>query len=187
MLFYRHKLTERSPNRHCDWLKSHLRFGSSILLRHANDVYEGNVSVSKYYDKKYRKLVYFLHCDGEVLAFVELEQPKKWVAHEVTYLFVRADYRKLGVASYLYSSIIEDGILLMSGWSQNPKSRGLWMKLIKQEKYNIWAQDILNLERTCQVYFDDGELQSSLKLYQDINKKPRKLNSDIRLFAMKIK
>lgn len=126
-----------------------------------------------------------MHVHGNVVAFVELERPKRWVAQEVTYLFVRPDYRKLKIATHLYDVVIEDGILLMSGWSQNPKSRGLWMKLVANKNYTVWAQDILNLDRICQVYFDDGELQTDLKLYHDINKKPRKLKTDVRLFAMK--
>jgi GNAT superfamily N-acetyltransferase len=117
---------------------------------------------------------------------VELERPKRWCAQEVTYLFVRPDYRKLGVASHLYDIILNDDVLLMSGWSQNPKSKGLWMKLIKEGNYTIWAQDILDLDRICQVFFDeDGELVTNLKLYHDIHKKPRRLKTDVRLFAMK--
>jgi hypothetical protein len=74
----------------------------------------------------------------------------------------------------------------MSGWSQNPKSRGLWMKLIRDESITVWAQDILDLNKICQVYFDDdGELQTSLKLYHDISKKSARLNTDVRLFAMR--
>lgn len=185
MLFYRHKLAERSPTRHCDWLESCLQKGRPTVVRTEQTRY-GDFSVSKYYDREYRKLIYFLHSNGAVLAFVEMERPRRWVAHEVTYLFVRPDYRQHGVASHLYDVILEDGILLMSGWSQNPKSRGLWMKLIKRKEYTVWAQDILDLDRICQVFFNEfGELQTDLKLYHDINKKPRKLKTDVRLFAMK--
>ena len=175
MLFYRHKLAERTPTRHCDWLESCLERGRSTGVC-TEQTSHGDFSVSKYYDRKYRKLIYFLHSNGNVLGFVELERPKRWYAHEVTYLYVRPDFRKHGIAQYLYKTLIDDDILLMSGWSQNPKSRGLWMNLIRDKSITVWAQDILNLERISQVYFnEEGALETDLKLYHDINKKPRNL------------
>lgn len=177
MIFYRHKLTEKTAKSHCAWLTALFNEGRVICKSLKG------IKAYYYYDKQYKKHLYCIVKDFKVVCFCELEKRPRWVAKEVTYLYVLPEYRGMQLAAKLYDVILADSNILISGASQNVKSRGLWLKMIKQSKHIIWAQDLLNLDRIAAIYHEDNKLICDLKLYCDLKKKPRKLKEDIRFLA----
>jgi hypothetical protein len=144
----------------------------------------GGYSLSYHHDKKYSKHLYFLsNKNKEVISFCEFEKflDKKHLV--VTYLFVKAEYRGKRLASKMYAAIVKLGFTVVSGYSQNTKSRLLWVNMIKSGKFNITAKDLISKKTCTDIRVDNkGKLKCSLPVYKDMSKCPPKLSVDVRLF-----
>lgn len=120
-----------------------------------------------------------------VLGFVVLSKIRDWVAMEVNILYVNPLFRGQGVASALYDGVMKDGVIMISGDRQNQKSRSLWLKMVSNPRYTVWAQDLLDLSRHEPIYIDEeGALECKLKLYDDIKTRRRVKRQDIRMIAI---
>lgn len=99
-------------------------------------------------------------------------------------VYVNPEHRGKGLGPLLYDTLLRDGKIIVSGFSQRPPSRKLWVKLAQNPNYTVWAQDIMDLKRASQVEVEDGKLVCDLKLYRDIKTIRRKKREDIRLIAV---
>lgn len=122
----------------------------------------------------------YVICDGwEPIGWVYLRRRKTWVAWEVSQTFVIKEYRGNRYAELLYRTAINDGgVLLASGCSHTKFSKGLWKKFIKDNAFDIWAQDFKNRNSCAQVIYEDGELHCAIPLYHNVWDK-----YDVRLIA----
>ena len=77
------------------------------------------------------------------------------------------EYRGNGYADLLYEAAInKDNLILMSGWSHTKHSIKMWARFVANDTFNIWAQDINNLNRVSPVYEQDGKVVAfDLDLY----------------------
>ncbi len=106
--------------------------------------------------------------DYRPVSWMMLWHQDDWAALEVVQLWTFPAYRGAGNAARLYHAAIDiDDKLIMTGSSHSTASRKLWESFIRKQSFNIWAHEINELEETSDVYFDDGELQCSLPLYDD--------------------
>lgn len=121
-------------------------------------------------------------CPG-VLGFCVLEKIPRWVALETAMLYVNPNARGAGIATSLYDAIMKDGVIVISGYSHNKKSRRLWMKLVQNPKYVTWAHDIIDLSRYAAISVSKNNFECDLKLYEDIKKIRRRRKQDIRIIA----
>jgi GNAT superfamily N-acetyltransferase len=117
------------------------------------------------------------------MGFCALSYLEDWAAIETSILYVSPNFRRMGVAEQLYDAILDDGQIVICGWSHNPKSRALWKKMMSNPKYVIWAQDMNDIDRISDVWFDEeDEMVCNLKVYVDIKVKTCK--EDVRLVAI---
>lgn len=121
----------------------------------------------------------------QVMGYCSLNKLKDWAAIETAILYTSPEWRGQGVAYKLYEWILHDGQIVICGEQHNPKSRALWLKLLQDQRYVVWACDMKNIDRQSDVWIDeDGEIICNLKLYVDIKMKKRKMKEDIRLIAI---
>jgi len=99
-------------------------------------------------------------------------------------LYVNPEYRGKGISSILYDSILSEGVILVSGKMQNAAARRLWIRLVKDSRYTVWAQDLMNLNRCALVSIEEDELDCPLKLYKDLKMRRRKQTEDIRMIVI---
>lgn len=116
--------------------------------------------------------------------FVALSKMPRWTAREVTMVYVNPEIRARGLGQLIYDTVLRDNILLMSGVSHCIKSKRLWMSLIQNPNYQVWAHDIMNLNRCSQVWIEDDDIKCDFQLYRDIKTKRRVQREDIRLLAI---
>lgn len=141
-----------------------------------NDVVRINCSL--------RIIAYALYDEdqSDLIAWVYLRRYKDWMSWEVMQVFVSLEYRNQGLAYKLYSTAIDqDDLIIMSGDRQAKSSRYLWQSFIKQNRFNIFATDILNLDKQSEIFYDEDEdhkLWCSLDVYEKV-----KSDQDIRLIA----
>lgn len=121
-----------------------------------------------------------------IRGFVALTSIRRWKAKEVHLTYVMPQHRRKNYAYRLYREVVNDGVILLSGIMQNPKSRNLWIKLCQARNIVSWAHDILNTKRFAPVQVLDDELMCSLKIYEDIKKMKRRIRrQDVRLVLCK--
>ncbi len=118
-----------------------------------------------------------------ILGFCALTKIPRWMSHEVAMLYVNPEHRGKGISSLIYDAILGDGVILVSGKMQNAAARRIWIRLVKDPRYTVWAQDLMNLKRTALVSVEDDELNCSLKLYRDLKMRRRKQTEDMRLIC----
>lgn len=197
MFYYRYKLDEPSYDRDCIRLHKMIQVGEAELV--SIDVKTKN-EVWKYHNEKDERIEYVMinpnialtgdpfwddFIDSRVLGFVSLSLLKNWLAIETMILYVNPMWRRFGVAYKLYENILNDGQIVICGNQHNPKSRALWLKLLQDKRFVVWAHDVKNLDRTSDVWIDENnELICNLKLYVDIKMKKRNMKEDIRLIAI---
>jgi hypothetical protein len=158
-----------------------------------------DLEIHKIFDKATREWIYFVvdktfpleKCPKRqsnrphpvVIGFCAMVKQPRWVAHETVMLYVSPESRGRGIATILYDGIMKDGVIVMSGYSHNPKSRNLWMKIVSTSTYITWAHDIVNLDRYSSIEVIDGKFRCDLKLYEDIKKIRRRRKQDVRIIA----
>jgi len=195
MFFYRYK--PRSTHLHKFEAEMHKRYLSKRckLVRCITPT----LHVFKFFDRNDRDWIYCainpiiaktfkpkrtLKANPAIYGFCSLTKIPRWVAHEVSMLYVNPDARGKGISSFIYDTVLKDKIILVSGELQNIRARAIWIKLVKNESYTVWAQDLMDLSRKDIVYIENDELSCSLKLYNDLKMKRRKKKEDIRLIAV---
>lgn len=177
MFFYRYQPVEKHLDRYCGTLIKNLDKAELV----AGTKNKGTYKVP---NRPEQQIVYFSVHEGVVTGLAALNKIQRWKALETGMLYVPRPFRRQGVALKLYDDVLKDGVLLMSGYSHNPKSRALWMKLVENKKYTTWAQDIVNLEHLSPIDVDDGDFVCDLKLYDDIKKLRRRRKHDVRICAI---
>lgn len=194
MFFYRHNVSEPQLDKYGCWLYDQFLKGTTELVATCGD----KIKVHKVFDKSDGQLCYFIldhkikveskedlkKQNPAVMGFCSLSKLPRWKALETTMLYVSPLWRRSGVALMLYDAIMKDGVVLMSGYSHNPKSRALWVKLVQNERYTTWAHDILDLKKFSPIMIDDnGDFDCKLKIYEDIKKLRRRRKQDVRIIA----
>jgi len=115
------------------------------------------------------------------IGWVWLTKKRTWIAYEVSQTYVLEEHRGNGYAVLLYETALNDGVMLASGPSHTSYSMGLWAKFVREDKFNIWAQDYKHLDLTSQVIEEDGVVEAiSLELYH-----PPHTSQDVRLIAQR--
>lgn len=195
MFFYRHNVEESHLNRYSCTLFNWYLSGKTTKVATGNK----NLRIEKVFDKQSQEWVYFVidqsvDCDIQnrkssrphpaVLGFCTMSKRPRWVALETTMLYVSPLSRGKGIASLLYDAILKDGVIVMSGYSHNAKSKKLWLKIVSNPSYVTWAHDIVNLNEYAAIDVVDGNFDCSLKLYEDIKKMRRRRKSDVRIIAI---
>lgn len=123
-------------------------------------------------------------CDDEgwPVAWLYFERQLGWKAWEVIQSFVPPEYRGQGIATELFEAAINvDGQIVASGKTHTSISRKMWESFIRKEMFRIWAQDFWDLNRSAQIFFEDGELFCPLNLYF----RGSNQSEDIRLIAIR--
>ena len=121
-----------------------------------------------------------------IRGFVALTSIKRWKAKEVHLTYIMPEHRRKNYAYRLYKAVVNDGVILLSGIMQNPKSRNLWLKLCQARNVVSWAHDILDIKRFAPIQVIEDELFCSLKVYEDIKKMKRRIRrQDVRLVLCK--
>lgn len=194
MFFYRYRVRESHLNRYAGCLHTEFLLSKSQRVAALGQ----HLEVHKIFDTTSRNCVYFivdLAADASahpkkssaphpaVIAFCSMSKMPRWVALETTMLYVSPAHRRLGLARRLYDTIMKDGVIIMSGYSHNQKSRRLWMSIVQNNRYIAWAHDILDLDRYADILIEDGTIECSLKIYEDIKKMKRLRRQDIRIIA----
>lgn len=119
-----------------------------------------------------------------VHGFCSLERIKRWVSYEITMVYVNPEQRGKGLGPLLYDCVLRDGKIIVSGFSQRPPSKKIWIRLAQNPEYFVWAHDIMDLSRSEQIDVVNGKFVCGLKLYRDIKTIRRKKREDIRLVAV---
>ena len=115
------------------------------------------------------------------VAWLYLWQKPGWKAWEVMQVFVFEKLRGQGLAKKLYSAAInQDELIVASGKTHSSHSRGLWRSFVRNGNYSIYAIDYWCLSDRSQVFWNEGELWSTLDLYQT---DPNYQERDVRLIA----
>lgn len=195
MFFYRYRVVESHLNKYAWWLYQKFILNKSEKIATAGSV----LHIHKIYDNNSREWVYFVvdtSISTEVcpkkpshiphpalLGFASMVKPPRWIALETAMLYVSPESRGKGIATILYDSILKDGKIIMSGYSHNQKSRRLWMNIVQNPKYTVWAHDIVDLNRYADVQVVDGTFACELKIYEDIKKMRRRRRQDVRFIA----
>lgn len=195
MFFYRYRVAEAHLNKHSGWLYQQYLLGRTSLVATSSP----NLVIHKIFDKRSDEWMYFVvdtAIDSSsiptklsrtphpaILGFCALEKIPRWVALETTMLYVNPLSRGRGIATLIYDAIMKDGVIVMSGFSHNIKSRKLWMNIVQNPKYTAWAHDIINLDSYAAIYVEDGLYKCALKLYEDIKKMRRRRKYDVRIIA----
>lgn len=144
----------------------------------------GEIHVHKFYEVKTKEWIYFtIDQVTGVSGFCCMSELPGWVALETSMLYVQPESRGKGIASLIYDVVMKDGVIVISGYSHNPKSRKLWMNIVNNPKYTAWAHDIINLDRYADVIIDEGQIVCALKIYEDIKKMRRRRRQDVRIIA----
>lgn len=194
---YLYRYTPRNGHLHTYEAELHQRYleGKCTPVKCAHD----SLKAFKYFEKYDRDWMYFLidtklakKTDPEyskepskvVHGFVSLTKLPRWASHEVAMLYVNPEMRGQGLGALVYDCVLQDKIILVSGSTQSFAARRLWMKLAQNSNYVVWAQDLMNLDRTSLVTVEGGDFDCSFKLYNDMKTKRRKQTEDIRLIAV---
>ena len=179
MYFYKFSLDDSYLRKYARWLHALLHYNSVDFLERTTH----NFISFKYHDKENKHFIYGMYDEDtdKVISYCVLGKFYRWKAKETRMLFVDPDYRKLGLALELYDIMLKDGNLILSGYSHNIKSKKLWFKLLKNEKYTSYAVDIMNHHRTAQIVVEGKDYFCELKLYNSIEKKRKKKTEDIRV------
>lgn len=130
-----------------------------------------------------------IKCPEFIKGYLIIQKKKRgWMAWQVIISYVNSQYRGLGLGKQLYDSVIaHDKLMLMTDFKQTKNAKGLWESFIKSERYNIWAQDIQNLENKSLVFWDkeNNEVYSNLCIWnKDGNISNEKMKEDVRLIAL---
>lgn len=192
MFFYRYIVVESHLNKYSGWLQERYLSGKTCKVATSGK----NIHIQKIFDSTAKEWVYFAldvstrftpivskTPNPAVLGFCSLTKIPRWKALETSMLYVNPEARGKGIASLIYDAVLKDGVMLMSGFSHNQKSRRLWMKLVQNPRYTTWAHDILNLDSYSDITVEDDTFQCDLKVYEDIKKMRRKRRQDIRIIA----
>jgi GNAT superfamily N-acetyltransferase len=109
----------------------------------------------------------YINDELQPVGWIWLKRKRNWIAFEVQQLFIMREYRGNGYADLLYEAAInKDNLILMSGWSHTKHSTKMWARFVANDTFNIWAQDINNLNRVSPVYEQDGKVVAfDLDLY----------------------
>lgn len=193
MFFYRHTVDERAFQEDgCRLHRMAIEEEATVVARVKDQVF-----IYKYENEERDQVEYFMidysielstpedfqsFCPA-FMGFCALSYLEDWAAIETSILYVSPNFRRMGVAEQLYDAILDDGQIVICGWSHNPKSRALWKKMMSNPKYVIWAQDMNDIDRISDVWFDEeDEMVCNLKVYVDIKVKTCK--EDVRLVAI---
>ncbi len=115
------------------------------------------------------------------VSWLYLWQKPGWAAWEVMQVFVFEKLRGKGLAKKLYSAAInEDNLMVASGKTHSRYSRGLWESFVRNRNFDIFAIDYWRLSDRSQVHWSEGELFSTLELYET---NPNYVERDVRLIA----
>lgn len=180
MYFYTNRVAETHLNKYANKL---LKRWDACETEKVTGVSK-DLEIHKTEETKTSERIYFIvdKANKTVPGYCCLDVIPGWTALETNMLFVNPSYRGLGIALIIYDGILKDGNIVISGWSHNPKSKGVWYKLATNKKYTAWAHDIKNLDRYCQLDAEDNQLKCDLKLYENIrNKKSKQQKEDIRI------
>ena len=180
MFFYRYRVVETHLNKYAAWLYNIFLSGKSEKVATSGR----DLHIHKVLDKSAGEWVYFaIQKAKEVIGFCSLTKIPRWKGLETSMLYVNPLARGKGIASIIYDAVMKDGVIVISGYSHNPKSRSLWLKMVQNPKYVTWAHDIINLNRYAPIYVENGKFECELKLYEDIKKRRRLRRQDIRIIA----
>lgn len=130
-------------------------------------------------------LSYAVLDEGQPVAWLKLKCKPGWAAFEVKHVWVEPEYRGCGLTESIYRAAINhDGIMIASGITQTKWARALWARFVRDDIFHIWAQDLNDLDRVAPVFYDEGEVYTSLPhLYTRDFKIYKK--HDVRLIAVK--
>jgi hypothetical protein len=191
MFFYRYKVAEPHLNKYA--CEMHAAFLAGKTEKNAT--VGKDIQIHKWFDREDKAWVYFALSMplastphkvsrkpyAPILGFICLSKVPRWHVLETDIIYVNPNARGQGMATVLYDAVLKDGHIVMSGYSHNPKSRRLWMKLVQNPKYVTWAHDIINLDQYSDVWVDEDQFECNLKLYDDIKKIRRRMKSDVRI------
>lgn len=130
-----------------------------------------------------------LKCPDFIKGYLIIGKKKRrWAAWQVIMTFIDEQYRGFGLGKRLYDAVIvHDALMLMSDFKQTVNAKTLWESFIRSKKYNIWAQDVADLNNISQVFWDseNDEVYSNLHIWHVDSKKPRdNPREDVRLIAV---
>jgi hypothetical protein len=195
MFFYRYKVDESHLNKYAFHLHEAYLSQKSLKVATAGPA----LAINKAFDTSTREMIYFVvdksvpleDCPTKpskqphpaILGFCAMSRMPRWVALETNMLYVNPEARGRGIATTIYDSIMKDGVIVMSGYSHNQKSRRLWMNIAQNPKYVVWAHDIVDLNRYADVTVEEDTFSCELKIYEDIKKIRRRRRADVRFIA----
>lgn len=142
------------------------------------------------YEIEWRKHRIFVAATGDddltIHGWLALKKLPRRVSFEVAQSYVFVASRGQGYGKMLYDTVLKEGIILSSGYTQSKSSRGMWKKFIKEDTYTIWAHDIANPSRYEPVIYDEDAdtIWSALPIYQNA-KQYNPSKQDIRLIAIR--
>lgn len=130
-----------------------------------------------------------IKCPEFIKGYLIIEKKKRgWAAWQVIISYVNSQYRGLGLGKQLYDAVItHDDLMLMTDFKQTENAKSLWESFIRSKRYNIWAQDIHNLENKSLAFWDkeNNEVYSNLSIWHKDGHIPReKIKEDVRLIAL---
>ena len=130
-----------------------------------------------------RRLVTFKFSNSKLIGFLILRNPKNTYYWEVDYVWVDKEFRGKTITEKLYQIAIDQHLILSSGKSQTKFARAFWCKLVRKQKFDIYAYD-LKTNESSQVFIEDDEIWCSLEhLYTNDFLTLQK--HDVRLIALK--
>ena len=105
---------------------------------------------------------YYIKNGKWIVASICITKHKRnWVGKEVSTAWVNPSYRGMGIALEIYTRIIDDGNILISGSMQTTHSQKLWRGLVKRyeesDEVSIWAHNLNKLSESQQVEWNDTE------------------------------
>lgn len=123
--------------------------------------------------------------DGVPVGWLKLQRKPGWFVYEVKHVWVEKEYRGTGITERIYRAAINhDGIAIASGITQTKWARALWARFVRDDVFNIWAQNLNDVSQRAAVWYDDGEVYTSLPYLYTRNTSLYRRH-DIRLIAVR--
>jgi GNAT superfamily N-acetyltransferase len=112
---------------------------------------KGNMSVYRDYDyqRKYTAFAIVHHRDTHSYKVGTLLLTKDTEGYRVYYMAISRKYQGIGVAEWLYGSLLKSGVVLVSGTSQSPGAKKLWAKLMEKFSSNLEPEELDTHRKVC--------------------------------------
>ena len=101
------------------------------------------------YQSKYTAFSIVHHRENSAYKVGTLLLTKDTEGYRVHYMAISRKYQGIGVAEWLDSSLLQSGVVLVSGSTQSPGAKSLWAKLMERFNSNLEPEELDTNRKVC--------------------------------------